>query len=321
MKNYFKIAPIALFFSIATFVTSCSSDDAAVTPAPAPVDNTITGKAVATADLSILVAALQKTGLASVLQGAGSFTVFAPKNSAFSALNISVASINNMTPTELNGLKETLLSHVVSGTTTSTQLMNNSYLKTLGSGAASTTSKLSMLVNKGATVKLNNNATVITPDVVASNGIIHIVDKVITAPTIVDLVATNTNFSDLVNALSTTGLVPTFQTSTFYTVFAPDNAAFTALAAEITPLVPSTAQLTNILKYHVVSGNVNASGLVAGSVATINPQPFTVSLTGGANITGSRVPARSASTVTTTDIQANNGVIHVLNKVLLPATF
>ena len=143
MKNLFRISAVALLGIFATFVVSCSKSDDAVTPTPAPVDNTITAKAVATADLSILVAALQKTGLASVLQGAGSFTVFAPKNSAFTAVNISVASINNMTQTQLNELKETLLSHVVSGTTTSTQLMNNSYLKTLGSGAASTTSKLS----------------------------------------------------------------------------------------------------------------------------------------------------------------------------------
>lgn len=330
MKNLFKIKTFAILTIIALFsLASCSDDTTTTNPTPS-VDNTIAGKAVATADLSILVAALTKTNLVATLQGSGPFTVFAPNNAAFGALNITVASINNSTTSEVETLKQILLNHVVSGTTTSGQLTNNSYLKTMGLGAASTTNKLSMFVKKtttGAisTVKLNNNSTVITPDVVASNGVIHIVDKVITAPTIIDLAAANSNFSSLAGALTTASLISTLQGTGPFTVFAPDNTAFSNLTTELGTTVPTTANLVNILKYHVVSGNYLANDLqtviAAGPTVTLNPQTIVISLTGGANITGSKVPARPASKITTTDIQGNNGVIHVIDKVLLPATF
>jgi uncharacterized surface protein with fasciclin (FAS1) repeats len=335
MKNVLKIKTLAILALIAFFgLTSCSnSDDPIVipTPTPTPVDNTIAGKAIATPDLSILVAALSKTNLVATLQGTGPFTVFAPTNAAFGLANISVASINASTPAQVDALKQILLNHVVSGSTTAAQLTNDSYLRTLGLGAASTTKTLSMLVKKttnggGTTVKLNNNATVTTPDISASNGIIHIVDRVIVAPTIIDLAATNGDFSSLAGALTTAGLITTLQGAGPFTVFAPVNAAFTSLTTEIAPLVPNATQLGNILKYHVVSGNYLASDLptviAAGPTATLlTPQKFTISLTGGPNITGTYSPARMASKIVATDVQGNNGVIHVLDKVLLPATF
>ena len=335
MKNVLKIKTLAITTLIAFFgFTSCgSSDDPIVipTPNPTPVDNTIAGLAVATPDLSILVAALTKTDLVATLKGTGPFTVFAPTNVAFGLLNISVTSINNSTPAEVAALKQILLNHVVSGSNTAAQLNDNSYLRTLGLGAASTTKTLSMLVKKttnggGTVVKLNNNATVVTPNISASNGIIHIVDKVITAPTVIDLAATNGNFSSLAGALTTANLITTLQGAGPFTVFAPVNTAFSNLTTEIAPTVPNTAQLTNILKYHVVSGNYLASDLpaviVAGPTSTLlTPQKFTISLTPEPNITGTYSPARTASKITAVDYQANNGVIHVLDKVLLPATF
>jgi uncharacterized surface protein with fasciclin (FAS1) repeats len=332
MKNLFKIKKFAILTIIAFLgLTSCNDDDP-VTPITPPQqqDNTIAGKAIATADLSILVAALTKTNLVATLQGAGPFTVFAPNNAAFGTANITVASINASTPAEVEALKQILLNHVVSGATLSGQLTDNSYLKTLGLGVASATNKLSMFVKKtttGAitTVKLNNNSTVLTPDVIASNGVVHIVDKVITAPTIIDLAAANSNFSSLATSLTTASLIATLQGAGPFTVFAPDNTAFSNLTTELSPTVPTTAQLTNVLKYHVVSGNFLASNLAAvvaaGPTTTLNPQKFTIGLTPTPNITGTYSPARSASKITATDIQGNNGVIHVIDKVLLPATF
>jgi uncharacterized surface protein with fasciclin (FAS1) repeats len=329
MKNYFKISAVVIFTAISTFIVSCAKDDDPVV-VTTPPDNTITAKAIATADLSILVAALTKTNLAADLKGAGPFTVFAPTNAAFTAAGISVATINNSTPAEVTALTQVLLNHVVSGSTTAAQLMDNSYLRTLGLGAASTTNKLSMLVKKtttaaGIVVKLNGNATVTMADISASNGVIHLVDKVIFAPTIIDLAATNSNFSSLATSLTTANLITTLQGAGPFTVFAPDNNAFTSLATELAPAVPTTAQLINVLKYHIVSGNYLASDLptviAAGPTTTLNPQTFTISLTGGANITGTKLPLRTASKIVTTDLQGKNGVIHVIDKVLLPATF
>lgn len=333
MKKLMKIKVVAILSFIAFLgLSSCSStDDPILVSSTTPMDNTIAGKAIATPDLSILVAALTKTDLVATLQGTGPFTVFAPTNAAFGLLNISVASINSSTPAQVASLKQILLNHVVSGSTTSAQLNDNQYLTTLGLGAASATKTLSMLVNKttnggGSVVKLNNNAQVTTPDISASNGIIHIVNKVITAPSIIGLAATNGNFSSLAGALTTANLISTLDGPGSFTVFAPVNAAFTSLTTEIAPLVPNATQLGNILKYHVVSGNYLASDLpaviAAGPTATLlTPQKFTISLTGGPNITGTYSPARPASKITATDVQANNGVIHVLDKVLLPATF
>lgn len=333
MKNVLKIKTLVILALIAFFgLTSCSnSDDPIVipTPTPTPVDNTIAGLAVATPDLSILVAALTKTDLVNTLKGTGPFTVFAPTNAAFGLLNISVTSINNSTPAEVASLKQILLNHVVSGSNTAAQLTDNQYLRTLGLGAASTTNTLSMLVNKttnggGTTVRLNNNAKVTTPDISASNGIIHIVDRVIVAPTIIELAATNGNFSTLATFLTDASLIAPLSGTGPFTVFAPTNTAFTNLLTEIAPTVPNVAQKTNILKYHVVSGNYLASNLpavvAAGPTVTLNPQTITIGLT-PPSIVGTYVPARSASKITATDVQGNNGVIHVLDKVLLPATF
>ena len=130
----------------------------------------------------------------------------------------------------------------------------------------------------------------------------------------------------MVGALATNGLVPTLELAGPYTVFAPDNAAFAALFAEIG--TPTSVQTTNVLKYHVATGNVLAAGIPALITANtpvgtlLNTQTFTFSsTTAGVFITTNKLPVRPASKVVTTDIQGNNGVIHVIDKVLVPATF
>ena len=326
IKTFFAISTIAFFG-----LTSCSKDEDPVAPQPT-TELTIAAKASGTADLSILVAALVKTDLVETLKGTGPFTVFAPTNAAFTAAGITVTSINGLTTaTQIAALRETLLNHVVAGKTLAAMLTDNSYIKTLGKGSASSANNLSMFVKKtttaaGTTVKLNNNATVTTVDISASNGVIHLVDKVIFAPSIVDLVAANPNFSTLVGALGTNGLVPILIMAGPYTVFAPDNAAFTSLFTEIG--TPTPAQTVNVLKYHVVNGNVLASAIPALITANtpvgtlLNTQTFTFSsTTAGVSITTNKVPVRPASKVVITDIQGDNGVIHVIDKVLLPATF
>ncbi len=318
MKNVSKIRNLALIALFSILAVSCDNDSDNVV-----ADNTITGKASATANLSILVQALVKAELATTLQGSGPFTVFAPTNEAFATFLATTpyATINDV-PKE--ALTQILLNHVVTGAVKSTDLTTG-YIKTLAKGSASTTNTLSMYVNTSSGVKLNGIATVTTADIMASNGVIHIVDKVIDLPTIVTHAAANANFSTLVSVLNRSGQ-PNFITALSgtgtFTVFAPTNAAFTALNTELAPggiAGVSAANLTKVLQYHVVSpANVLAASLTEGQVVTpiLTPaQTFTIQLTGGAKIKDAN---NRISNIIITDVQCSNGVIHAIDKVLLP---
>ena len=321
MKTNFKLLLVALIAFTSFSSVSCSNDDDDSTPA---VDNTISGIASRNADLSLLVKALSKAGLVSTLQGTGPFTVFAPKNQAFIDAGFTAAVIDAL-PANDPGLTQILLNHVVSGAIQSTGLTNNSYIKTLAKGSASTTNTLSMYVTTTAGVKLNGMSTVTTANVIASNGVVHIVDKVITLPTIADHAIANPNFSTLVSLLARPGQ-PDFATvldeAGTYTVFAPVNSAFTELDAELAPggiASVSADNITKVLQYHVVSGaNVVSTTLTEGQVVTpiLTPaQTFTVLLSGGPKI---KDAANRNSNIILTDVQCSNGIVHALGGVLLP---
>jgi transforming growth factor-beta-induced protein len=162
-------------------------------------------------------------------------------------------------------------------------------------------------------VKLNKNTSVTTADVDAMNGVIHVIDNVLLPPTVVDHALANENFSILVSAVVKAGLVETLLGDGPFTIFAPTNAAFQALFAQlgISGINDLTAeQLTPILLYHVVSGNVRSTSLMAGDVQTLN---------GKIKISISPKPAINTDTnIIATDVQASNGVIHAIDKVLLP---
>lgn len=318
MKNVFKIRNFALIALFTLVAASCDDDDTTVI-----VDNTITGKASSTANLSILVQALVRADLATTLKGTGPYTVFAPTNEAFTAFlaTTTYATINDV-PKE--ALTQILLNHVVTGAVKSTDLTTG-YIKTLAKGTASATNTLSMYVDISAGVKLNGIATVTTADVMASNGVIHIVDKVIDLPTVVTHAAANANFTTLVSVLNRSGQ-PNFITALSaagpFTVFAPTNAAFTALNTELAPggiAGVSAANLTKVLQYHVVSpANVLAASLTEGQIVTpiLTPaQTFTIQLSGGAKIKDAN---NRISNIIITDVQCSNGVIHAIDKVLLP---
>ncbi|MBX9887630.1 MAG: fasciclin domain-containing protein [Flavobacteriaceae bacterium] len=320
MKN--SIKSIALFFFVATsfLLTSCSSDD----DNQATVDNTITGIASKNPEFSILVEALVKTDLAATLQGTDNYTVFAPTNAAFTAF-LATTPYTTIDQVPTAALKEILLNHVLVGTAKSTDL-TSTYVKTLAKGSASATNNLSMFVNiAGGTVKLNGVATVTTADVLASNGVIHIVDKVIDLPTVVTHATANPNFTSLVGALTGAGqpdFVSILSGTGPFTVFAPTNAAFTALNTELAPggiASVSTANLTRTLQYHVVSpANVLSSTLTEGQTVTpiLTPsQTFKIQLAGGAKILDAN---NRLSNIVDTDVQCSNGVIHAIDKVLLP---
>ncbi|TRX22002.1 fasciclin domain-containing protein [Flavobacterium franklandianum] len=315
MKNLFKIKIIIALIAITFFAISCNNDDESM------ADNTITGIAQTNANLSILVQALVKADLASTLQGVGPFTVFAPTDAAFVAFlkTTPYATLNDV-PKDV--LTQILLNHVVSGKKVSTDLTTG-YVKTLAKSATSGTNTMSMYVNTASGVKLNGVAMVTSADIMASNGVIHVVDKVIGLPTIVTHATANANFTSLVGALTSAGqpnFVSILSGTGPFTVMAPTNAAFTDLNTELAPggtASVSVANLTKVLTYHVANGNVLAASLMEGQeIATLQlPQKYTIQLTGRAKIKDVR---NRISTIVATDVQCSNGVIHVINKVLLP---
>jgi uncharacterized surface protein with fasciclin (FAS1) repeats len=321
MKNLLKFRNVFLLVLCTALFSSCNDDDDY--NVPTAENKTITEIAVANSDFSILVQALTKADLATTLQGAGPYTVFAPTNAAFTAfLKTTPYETINDVPTE--ALKQILLNHVVSGAVKSNDL-SNGYIKTLAKGDASSTSTLSMFVDLSSGVKLNGVSKVSTADIMASNGVIHIVDAVIGLPTIVDHAIANPNFTTLVAALTYNpesgfaGILSGSASSPF-TVFAPTNDAFADFLTEtgFTGLsdIPS-AVLENTLKYHVVGGaNVQASQLTNDQV---------IATFAGQNLTAKLSPARlidansRTSNIIATDVQCSNGIIHVLDKVLLPS--
>lgn len=321
MKNISKVIKLSVLAIVYSFCLSCSDDDDNTMVAD---NNSITDIASRNTDLSILVDALTRTDLAQTLDQTGPYTVFAPTNTAFSTF-LSANGFASVNDVPVPVLKEILLNHVVSGNFTSSSLTTG-YIKTLAKGNASATNTLSMFVNTTSGVKLNGTANVTNANVTASNGTIHIVDSVINLPTIVTHALANPNFTTLVAALTRSDQ-PDFvgilsgSTNSPFTVFAPTNTAFSNLLTELSlgslNDIPQST-LENTLKYHVVAGaNVLAADLTNNMmVTTFQGQSFTVTTTGGAKITdaNSRV-----SNITAVDVQASNGVIHVIDKVLLPS--
>lgn len=270
-------------------------------------------------DFTILTAALETARLTEALQGEGPFTVFAPTDAAFENL-LSALSISAEDLLAQPQLADVLLYHVVAGSVMSGDLQNGMTAETLGGQM--------ITVDLSEGVKINTSA-VITADIKASNGVIHVIDTVLipetfqlasaTAPlpSIVDIAVSNPDFSILVAALAKAELVEALQAEGPFTVFAPTNAAFEALLGELgitAEELLGQPQLADVLLYHVVSGAVLSTDLQNGMTAeTLGGQSITVDLTDGVKI--------NKSAVEIADIQASNGVIHVIDSVLIPETF
>lgn len=317
MKNFLK--PL-LFTGLSVICfSSCDDDD------NNSMNQSKTVYEIVSADtnLSSLKAAIDRAGLNTTLSQSGNYTVFAPSNTAFNTF-LTANGFANLNAVPVPVLKEILLNHVLS-TEVKAASVTTGYVSTLAKGAASTTRNLSMFINTASGVKINGVSNVVATDIDANNGVIHKVDAVIGLPTVVTHATANPSFSTLVSALTRNDM-PNFvgilsgTTSSPFTVFAPTNAAFTSLLTEISqPNLAAIPQATleNVLKYHVVAGaNVGSNNLTNGmSVTTYQGGTFTINTTGGAKITDANA---RISNITATDVQCDNGIIHVIDKVLRP---
>ena len=254
-----------------------------------------------------LVAALSHAGLVSALQADGPFTVFAPTDDAFAAAGIDLSTFD--TDEENATLSDILLYHVVSGAVASSDVTDGMSAEALnGDDLAFTVSDGSVMVN---------DATVTSADVMASNGIIHVIDKVLMPPADlgdIPTVAQGTGIhTSLVAAVVQAELLTTLQGDGPFTVFAPTDDAFAAAGIDLAALdnEEGKATLTDILLYHVVSGAVPSSAVTDGmSAAAVNGDDLSFAV-------GEGVMVNDANVVLA-DVPASNGVIHVIDKVLMP---
>jgi len=319
MKNLFRIIPIFLI-SLTTLQSCNNNDDENVEDV-----STIVNLAVDSADLTSLVAALDRANLVSTLNGEGPFTVLAPTNNAFAAF-LSANNFNSLEDVPVDILTKVLLNHVISGSLISTDL-STGYANTLATSAASQT-PLSIYVDTSNGVKFNGVSSVSAADILAVNGVIHKVDEVIGLPNIVTFATADPIFSTLVSALTrsdlTTDFVGVLSTDSAtapapFTVFAPINDAFNRLLTELN--LTSLSQLDEptldvVLKNHVVGGaNVLDSNLTDNLTISTLGGDITADISGGARLTDS---SGRVSDIIATNVQANNGVIHAINKVILP---
>lgn len=306
MKNYAKLIKLTLLVVSSTLMFSCSDDDSP------QQNNSITDIASENPNFSILVEALSRADLAETLDQEGSYTVFAPTNEAFMNF-LDDNGFESLDDVPVATLTQVLLNHVVSGTNLSSGLTTG-YVKTLATGSASSTNTLSMFINTASGVRLNGVSSVTTADIIADNGVIHVVDAVIGLPTIVTHATANPNFSTLATLLTEQELVGTLNgtASSPFTVFAPLNSAFDTATLNLYGGLNST-QKTAVLTYHVVAGaNVLSNAIPSGSITTFETGTFTIS---GTVITDEQ---SRATNIVATDVQASNGVIHAVNQVLLP---
>ncbi len=317
--------------------TACSSSDSTGSPATAgdagggggndaaatqdtgtpQVKADIVDTAVAAGKFMTLVAAVKAAGLEPTLRGAGPFTVFAPTDDAFA--KIPGFLLTKLVTAPYKGELGLILKyHVLSGAVKAADVLNKKQsVATVEGGKIS-------VDGSGGKVVINGGVNVTTADVLAKNGVIHIIDGVL-LPTIVDTAIGyddgTTKFSTLVTAVTAADLVATLSGPGPFTVFAPTDAAFAALKASIgdqafAAILADKAKLTKILTYHVIAASVFSKDVMAGDVATVEGAKIKIGISGGSVTIGDSTA--TAANVVLTDLPNSNGVIHVIDKVLLP---
>lgn len=258
-------------------------------------------------DFSTLVAAIQAADLVEALQGEGPFTVFAPTNEAFAKLPEGAVE-NLLKPENKKALQSVLLYHVVPARAYAEDVISADFHGTLNG------QRIDVKV-KGKKVMIDG-ATVTATDLETSNGIIHVIDTVIMpeTKTIPGVAKAAGDFGTLLAAVEAAGLSETLMGEGPFTVLAPTDAAFKALGNTVNELLlpENKDKLASILTYHVIPGRVY-SDQVAGLESATTVQGSDVSI----SVNGKAVKIDDA-TVIKADIEAANGVIHVINKVILP---
>ncbi len=320
LPKIFTRAGLLLAMSLPMVFVSCDKNDDDDPPA---TTNTITDQVVASADFSLLEEAVVKAGLATTLSGTGPFTVFAPDNAAFAASGLGSADIAALTQAEASSI---ILYHALGAKVLAADVPAGPNAKVV------TASGDSVFVTKNSSGVYVNGIKVTTADIPADNGVIHKIQKVLLPPSgnIVET-AVAAGLDSLVKAVTrattATGGDPNLAStlgSAKLTVFAPTNQAFTDLlgALSLTDIndIP-VATLLAVLRYHVVGDRAFSSDLANGNLTMLAGGTTTINLTngtgGGPTIKGNGNGA-NASNIVATNIMCRNGVVHLIDRVLIP---
>lgn len=335
LKNLISRTSLFLLLSAPVVLTSCDKDDD--TP---PQQDNITQVVVKGSNFTLLEAAVIKAGYADLLSNTQNLTVFAPTDDAFRLVDLNgdgtpdldtEAKINALTGSSIDLLKSVLNYHVLASRVPSSAIttagISSPTFATTGTGPT-----LYAKINGGNA--FINGVQVVTPDVAASNGIIHVINRVLIPPavTITGAVAANPNFSRLlyaINRVKNNGgidIAAALNGTGPFTVFAPTNTAFanSGFTTDASLNALSITDLQNVILHHAVSGRVFSSDLTAGTVNSLltgamPTKTLTINLTGPAVYgAGNGATASNWPKVVGANLMMNNGVVHVIDRVILP---
>ena len=356
MKRRFSFLALLLAFAMIVAACSSDSDDTTTTTAAEPVaDTSVLDLAIEAGQFSTLIAAIDAAGLSETLQGEGPFTVLAPTDAAFEAAFEALGITAEELLADTETLTAILLYHVLG------QEADSQLVATLDGSSVATLNPQEVAISVVDGQIMINEATVVSADLVADNGIVHVIDGVLLPPDIAEALgvamvdesmeeettttteATTTTteameptiaeivveaaagdepeFTVLLAALETAGLVDALNGEGPLTVFAPTDAAFAALLEELGVTAEellANPDLANILLYHVVSGEFLAADVIGIAPADV-PTLYDENTVAIAVVDGS-VVINDVATVITPDVMASNGVIHVIDAVLVPAS-
>lgn len=313
-----KILLVALTGSVIS-LASCKKDSDPV------VTNTITDIVVNTSSYSVLKEAVVKADLSTTLSSTGPFTVFAPDNTAFASAGINSSTVASLSATALSDL---LLYHTIGSKILAAGVPAGPNAKVVTAGGDS------VFVTRNTAGVFINGIKVAEADITADNGVIHRLAKALNKPSgsvVATAQAAGSGLDSLVKAIVRANnapsgdptLISTLSSATI-TVFAPTNAAFTQLLAALSTNdinnIP-VATLLAVLRYHVVGGRAFSSDLSNGNLAMLAGGNTTINLsngTGGGPTIKGNGNGTNASNIVGTNIMCRNGVVHVIDRVLLP---
>jgi uncharacterized surface protein with fasciclin (FAS1) repeats len=287
-----------IFVLSVAMIQACDDDDDSPS---SPGPGTVVEVAQSDDDFSELVSALQDAGLVSTLEGNGPFTVFAPTNDAFQALPS--GTVQGLTTQEL---VEILSYHVISGEVTSGNLQAEQTVDALAGGQ--------LFVTVDGNLNVNDSAGGVTLDIDASNGVIHAIDGVLFPDRFLDVVGIITKrytLQSLEEAVIAANLVNTLQQDTQdgYTVFAP--------TVDIPTGSLSQQELEDILTYHVLDTEITSANISSGTQTTVNGADLQIDVATDGSVTLTD-QAGNTYNVTTVDLQGTNGVVHLIDGILMP---
>ncbi len=303
--KYFKLS--CLLVLIIAVMNSCDKDDTIPVTGDS-LDKLITENS----DLSLFAAALEKTGLNIFTEGKGPFTIWAPTNAAFNASGINTAADLNLI--DSNTLVRILTYHIQAGSRSFTEIP-------LGPNATMSTQGglIQYASRKTGGSAYINGAEITTPNILASNGYLHIINRVLVPATLTpaQLLAQEPNYARFYQALLKTATSTITNPLTF---FAVPNSVMVAAGYDSTTIASATGAalttLTGVMRYHIINKRIFASDFVAGTLKTVQGTNVMINTTGTLTVKGTSNPA--PFTITPNNLLATTGVIHTINGVLKP---